>query len=59
MRERLTSVLTEDPATADDSGINKTLREVKNPDVVKAEKDYRDIGGDALNEKNIKNYDPC
>jgi hypothetical protein len=59
MRERLTFTLTEDPATVNDSDINKILREVKNLNIVKAEKGYRDIGGNALNEKNIKNYDPC
>jgi hypothetical protein len=32
---------------------------MKNPDTVKAEKDYRNIGGDTLNEKNIKDYDLC
>jgi hypothetical protein len=59
MRERLTFTLTEDLAITGDSDINKILREVKNPDVVKAKKGYRDIGENTLNEKNIKDYDPC
>jgi hypothetical protein len=59
MRERLTFALVEDPAAAGDSDINKTLREVKNPNIIKAEKGYRDIGGNTLNEKNIKDCDPC
>jgi hypothetical protein len=56
MRERLTFALTEDLVTADNFNI---LYKVKNPDTVKTEKDYRDIGGNAPNEKNIKNYDSC
>jgi hypothetical protein len=59
MRERLIFALIEDLAAADNFGINKIFREVKNPDTVKAEKGYRDIGGNALNEKNIKDYDSC
>jgi hypothetical protein len=59
MRERLISALAEDLSAADDSGINKILREVKNPDVIKAEEGYRNIGGNTSNEKDIKDYDPC
>jgi hypothetical protein len=59
MRERLIFTLIEDPAAADNFNINKTLRKMKNLNIIKAEKGYRDIGGNALNEKNIKNYDPC
>jgi hypothetical protein len=56
MRERLTSALAEDPVITDNFNI---LYEVKNFNVIKTEKDYRNIGGDTLNEKNIKNYDSC
>jgi hypothetical protein len=56
MRERLTFTLTEDPAIADNSNI---LYKVKNPNIFKAEKDYRNIEGDTLNEKNIKDNDSC
>jgi hypothetical protein len=56
MRERLIFTLAEDLAAADNSNI---LYKVKNLNIIKAEKDYRDIGGNTLNEKNIKNYDSC
>jgi hypothetical protein len=56
MRERLTFTLAEDPAITDNFNI---LYKVKNSDIIKAEKGYRDIGGDTLSEKNIKIYDSC
>jgi hypothetical protein len=59
MRERLTSALIKDLAIISDFGINKTLYEVKNSDIIKVKEGYRNIGGNALNEKNIKNYHPC
>jgi hypothetical protein len=56
MRERLIFILVKDSAAAGDSDI---LYKVKNFNIIKTEKSYRNIGGNALNEKNIKNYDSC